>query len=83
MSAGAGGPATDPAVERLIDAREMEPPEPLERTLEALDELQPGQRVRLLLPREPFPLYGILDRYGWRHETQQQPDGTFVILIWR
>lgn len=68
--------------ERLIDARELEPPEPLERTLEALDELQPGQRIRLLLPRRPFPLYAILDQNGWRHRTEELPDGTFAILIW-
>lgn len=69
--------------ERLIDARDLEPPEPLERTLEALDALLPGQRLRLLLPREPYPLYGILDRYGWRRRTELLDDGTYAILIWR
>lgn len=67
----------------VLDARDMEPPEPLVRTLEALDELLPGQRLRLLLLREPFPLYGILDRNGYRHQTEEQPDGHFAILIWR
>jgi uncharacterized protein (DUF2249 family) len=69
--------------EKILDARGMEPPEPMERTLEALDELLPGQRLRLLLPREPHPLYGILDRNGYRHQTEPQPDGHFAILIWR
>jgi uncharacterized protein (DUF2249 family) len=69
--------------EKILDARGMEPPEPMERTLEALDELLPGQRLRLLLPREPYPLYGILDRNGYRHQTEPQPDGHFAILIWR
>jgi hypothetical protein len=34
----------------------------MERTLTALDELQEGQDLLLLLYREPFPLYGILQR---------------------
>jgi len=69
--------------EMLLDARDMEPPEPMERALEALDALLPGQRLRLLLPREPYPLYGILDRNGYRHRTEPQPDGHFAVLIWR
>ncbi len=69
--------------DRILDARDMEPPEPMERTLEALDALLPGQRLRLLLPREPYPLYGILNRNGYRHRTEPQPDGHFAILIWR
>lgn len=69
--------------DRILDARDMEPPEPMERTLEALDALLPGQRLRLLLPREPYPLYGILNRHGYRHRTEPQPDGHFAILIWR
>jgi TusA-related sulfurtransferase len=69
--------------DKLLDARELEPPEPLERTLAALDELLPGQRLRLLLPREPYPLYGILERNGYRHQTEPHPDGYYTILIWR
>lgn len=69
--------------DRVLDARSMAPPEPMERTLEALDELLPGQRLRLLLPREPYPLYGILDRNGYRHQSEPQPEGHFAILIWR
>ena len=72
-----------PTAEILLDARDLEPPEPLERTLAALDELAPGQRLRLLLPREPYPLYAILERNGYQHETELHPDGYFAILIWR
>jgi len=74
---------TTPAPDKVLDARDLLPPEPLERTLEALDELQPGQRLRLLLSREPHPLYGILNRNGYRHQTEPQPEGHFAILIWR
>lgn len=66
----------------VIDGRGLEPPEPLERVLTALDLLRPGDRVRFLIHREPLPLYPILDRMGYRHGTRLVPDGSFEILIW-
>lgn len=67
--------------EILIDARWLEPPEPLEKVTQVLDLLKPGQHIRLLLHREPFPLYSILDQGGYTHEASPQPDGSYVILI--
>lgn len=65
----------------LVDGRGLEPPEPLERVMQALAQLRPGQGIRLLLLREPFPLYPLLAGRGYRHATQPQPDGSYVILI--
>ena len=65
----------------LIDARDLEPPEPLEKVLQTLALLRPGQSIRLLLSREPFPLYPILAARGYGHETQMEADGSYVILI--
>lgn len=70
-----------PADEILIDARWLEPPEPMEQALRTLALLKPGQHIRLLLHREPFPLYSILDSRGYRHDTAPQADGSYVILI--
>lgn len=67
--------------EILVDARWLEPPEPMERVLAALDRRMPHQRVRLLLHREPFPLYAILRQMGLVCETHARPDGCFEILI--
>lgn len=50
-----------------LDVRGLPAPEPLEQCLDALAELDPGQWLRLLIDREPFPLYGILDREGHGH----------------
>ncbi|MEW6133294.1 MAG: DUF2249 domain-containing protein [Pseudomonadota bacterium] len=72
---------TPPANEILIDARGLEPPEPLEKVMQTLDLLRPGQSIRLLLHREPFPLYAILDERGYGHDTTAQPDGSYIILI--
>jgi uncharacterized protein (DUF2249 family) len=43
--------------EIVVDGRGLEPPEPMERVLAALDGLQPGQWVRFLIHRQPYPLY--------------------------
>jgi len=69
--------------ERVVDAREMLPPEPLEATLAALDGLPDGDQVVLLLPREPFPLYRHLRERGFGWTTTLEADGTYVIRISR
>ncbi len=68
-----------------IDARALEPPQPFELAMAAMERLQPGQRIRLLLHREPIPLYSLLDTTGgWQHETQFSPEeGYFTIFIHR
>ena len=70
------------ASEILIDVCGLEPPEPMERVLEALALLEKGQRLRMLIDREPRPLYRILDNNGFEHSTQAQPDFLYEILIW-
>jgi len=64
-----------------IDVCGLEPPEPLERVLDALDRLQPGQQLRMRIDREPFPLYRILARNGYSHETCAHDDGLYDIVI--
>ena len=41
----------------VIDGRELQPPEPMERTLEALDRLGEGDDILLLLYCQPHPLF--------------------------
>ena len=66
---------------KIIDARGLPPPEPLELTLAALDDLQPGGEIVLLLYREPHPLYQILRQNGYKHRAEMRDDGTFAIHI--
>ena len=68
---------------KVVDARYMEPPEPFVQTMEMLDRLQPGEKMLLLLFREPHPLYKILRQNGHDYETELTADGTFEILISR
>lgn len=72
-----------PQQEILLDARGLEPPEPMDRVMQTLALLRPGQSIRLLLHREPFPLYLILADRGFRHDTRMEDDGSYVIRISR
>lgn len=66
---------------KVIDARDLAPPEPFERVMEALCDLEPGGDILLILNREPFPLYRVLERNGYAWRTTPHPDGRFEILI--
>jgi uncharacterized protein (DUF2249 family) len=72
-----------PKTPHVVDARYMEPPEPFVQTMEMLDRLQPGEKMLLLLFREPHPLYKVLRQNGHAYESELMPDGTFEILISR
>lgn len=68
--------------DKIIDGREMEPPEPFVQTMEALDAIAPGQKVLLRLMREPFPLYHALELNGIAWQSERTADGEFEILMW-
>ncbi len=65
----------------VLDARDWEPPRPFEETMEALCRLQPGERVRLIIGREPLPLYRVLAQNGYAWFTVARDDGAFEIDI--
>ena len=67
----------------VIDARNMEPPEPFVRTMEALDRIGVAEKLLLVLSREPHPLYRALEINGFAWQTDRKPDGLVEILIWR
>lgn len=66
---------------RVIDGRDMEPPEPLERAMAALATLPAGEELVMLLRCEPVPLYSILDRNGYTHHARFLADGTNEVRI--
>jgi len=67
--------------EHLIDGRELQPPEPMERTLETLDQLPDGDEVLLLLYCQPHPLFNILKNNGYAWTEEVRADGTREIRI--
>ncbi len=66
---------------RLIDGRDMEPPEPLELAVAELSTLAPGEELVMLLNCEPLPLYAILERNGYRYRAERRADGSNEIHI--
>jgi uncharacterized protein (DUF2249 family) len=70
-----------PAPVQDIDCRDLTPPEPMVKTLEAVEALQSGETLAALLPREPRFLFPQLDARGHLWRGQEQPDGTYRIVI--
>jgi uncharacterized protein (DUF2249 family) len=66
---------------RTIDGRDLVPPEPLELTLAALDELPAGEHLLLLVHCSPQPLFHFLRRNGFRWIEEVRADGTCAIRI--
>jgi uncharacterized protein (DUF2249 family) len=68
-------------MDRDLDVRALEPPEPLERVLDALADLPAGDRLRVRVRREPFPLYDLLRRMGYAWNGTPAAGG-YEVLIW-
>lgn len=64
-----------------LDLCGLEPPEPMERVLDALSSLQPDEQVHMLIDREPRPLYRILEQNGYVYTVEQRDGYLFDILI--
>ncbi len=65
---------------RAVDMRDLEPPEPLIRILDAI-EREPGKTLTVVLRHEPFPLYELLRQRGCRYRGQTRADGGFELVI--
>ena len=79
-------PATSPSscgcVPALdVDARGLEPPQPLVVILEALVRLPEGAGLRARTDRRPLHLYAHLKERGFTGETEEQEDGSFITTI--
>jgi len=66
---------------KLIDGRDLEPPEPMELALAALDTLAADETLTLLLYCHPRPLFNILRENGFVWQETVQDDGTHEIVI--
>ncbi len=75
--AGAGTPVVE------VDARGLEPPQPLVKILEALATLPQRAELRARTDRRPMHLYGQLEERGFVGETEEQQDGSFVTHVRR
>lgn len=67
----------------LLDNRGLEPPQPMMRTLAALEKLGDNESLTILNDRRPMFLYEQLEDLGFKQRTEQQDDGSFKIEIFR
>ncbi|WP_164215013.1 DUF2249 domain-containing protein [Virgibacillus sp. YIM 98842] len=65
----------------VIDNRGLEPPQPMMRTLKALEKINPGESLSIINDRRPMFLYEELDELGYCHETEPREDGSYQINI--
>ncbi len=68
-----------PVVE--VDARGLEPPQPLVKILEAVAMLPEGAQLRARTDRRPMHLYAQLEERGFTGDTEEQADGSFVTHV--
>lgn len=66
-----------------VDARGLEPPQPLVTILEALAALHANSEVHARTDRRPMHLYPQLEERGFAADTQEQSDGSFLTHIRR
>jgi TusA-related sulfurtransferase len=64
-----------------LDARGLEPPQPMMKILEALAALPAGTVLAANTDRQPMLLYPMLEQRGFTYETTQQSDGSHLTHI--
>jgi hypothetical protein len=67
-------------VDRRLDVSDLPAPEPLERVLDVLMAMPAGDRLVVHHRRQPFPLYDLLPRMGYRWQVSGN-EGDWEILI--
>ncbi|MCT2536651.1 DUF2249 domain-containing protein [Aquibacillus koreensis] len=65
----------------ILDNRGLQPPQPMMRTLSALEDLESGQQLTIINDRRPMFLFPELDDQGHKYEVKEQEDGSFAITI--
>src|SRR5690348_5113679 len=74
-------PSDGPTLTVDVDARGLEPPQPMVRILESLASLPRGAQVRAHTDRRPIHLYSPLEERGFVGDSQEQDDGSFITHI--
>ncbi len=64
-----------------LDVRGLQPPEPFDLIIDALQRLPAEASLDVLIHREPYPLYDVLLDGGYRWLTTELQDGSYSIRI--
>ena len=65
-----------------LDVCELEPPEPMAKILNQLQQLPLNTALRVQHRRQPFPLYSLLAEMGFAHQCLELGYCDFAIYIW-
>lgn len=76
-------PSDDPSGDVYLDVRGLEPPEPMVRTLAALEALAPGCRLVQVNVRAPQFLLPILTERGFTYEIDESVEDRVLVRIRR
>ena len=66
-----------------LDARGLEPPQPMMKILEAIAALSADATLAAHTDRQPLLLYPMLEQRGFTYETIKQSDGSHLTHIRR
>jgi uncharacterized protein (DUF2249 family) len=80
---GCGCSESTPAEIVDVDARGLEPPQPMMRILEAVEILPANSSIRAHTDRRPLHLYPLLEVRGFSGISEEQADGSFITHIRR
>lgn len=72
-----------PGAPEILDLRDLEAPEPLERILEASAALAPGAALLARTPRLPRMLLPQLERRALVWQAIEEPDGSGLVWVQR
>jgi uncharacterized protein (DUF2249 family) len=86
VNAGSSEEAPNGATESkqlFLDNRDLEPPQPMVRTLSKLSQLQAGDRLTIHNDRVPAFLIEELNQLNYRYEVDEQEDGSAKVTIFK
>ena len=66
-----------------IDCRELEPPEPMVKVLEAVHVMGDDEAVMMVHRKRPRLLFPRLEELALKHEITEESESLVKILIWR
>ncbi|MCZ7624570.1 MAG: universal stress protein [Candidatus Methylomirabilota bacterium] len=74
-------PPTGDAI--VVDARGLEPPQPMAKILENLPRITAGGQILAMTDRRPMLLYPKLEERGFSFSTEETTNGWFETRIWK
>jgi uncharacterized protein (DUF2249 family) len=67
----------------VVDARGLEPPQPMAKILENLPRIAAGGKILAMTDRRPMLLYPKLEERGFTFSTEETVNGWFETRIWK